>query len=81
MRIASLVGRLQTGDLVNLGIADASTIDGLVAKYRVITEAGGKAKQGKQDIKLSEMWLLATNTGGGELKARRRFNPTLDVVV
>lgn len=75
MRIASLVGKTVSGDFINLGIADAIGIDALVGKYNGIVAAGGKLGSGKKDVALVEMYLLANNTSGGELKARRRFTP------
>lgn len=80
MRIASLVGKMATGDLISIGLAEGNTIDELLAKYREIVESNGKLVQGKRELHLSEMHLLASATAGGEMKARRRFQSLKPVV-
>lgn len=72
-RIVDLVVKDSHGNWSSLGIAENEKVDELVKKYHEITEAQGVLKKGKQEVKLSEMRLLATKTGGGELKAVRRF--------
>jgi hypothetical protein len=74
MRIASLIGKTISGDLIQLGAAEGGQLDALVGKYNAITAGRGKVKDGKRDLLIAELHLLATATAGGELKARRKFN-------
>lgn len=73
-RFASLVGKTVTGDLIPLGVADGNGITALIDKYVAIrTDGTGVVSRGKQEVKLSEMRLLASGTAGGELKGRVCF--------
>lgn len=77
MRIATLIGKSLSGDLIGLGIAEGAKLDELVGRYNAIVASKGRVpatdKRAK-DLLLSELHLLANATSGGELKARRRFN-------
>jgi hypothetical protein len=72
-RITALVIKDKLGNWSALGVGENEVVDQLVKQYNEITALGGVIKKGKGEIKLSEMRLLANNTGGGELKAGRRF--------
>ena len=73
-RIASLVGKSVTGDLVSLGMATGEGINDLLAMYKSLRGGTGLLKRGKSDIQLTEVRLLANNTAGGELKGPLKFN-------
>lgn len=72
MRIATLIGRTVSGDLISLGIAEGNAIDSLLRKRVEIIERGGIVND---DVRLSEIRILATATPGGELRGRARFAP------
>lgn len=69
-RIATIIGRDVSGNLLSLGVADGAELQPLVEKYKTM---GGILKQGKNEVRLSEIRLLCSGVAGGELKARRIF--------
>lgn len=72
-RVTALVIKDSNGNWSALGVGENDAVDGLVKQYQDIVAANGIIKKGKAEVRLSEMRLLANNTGGGELKAGRRF--------
>ncbi len=74
MRYASLIGKLGSGDLVNLGVADGVDIDRLLTLRAQLRAAQGLHKLGKTEVRLRHVVLLCSNTAGGELKSRLKFD-------
>jgi hypothetical protein len=72
-RIASLVGITDSGDVVQIAAGTSKSLDTLLKTRLDIREALGVWKKGPREIKLKELYCLATATGGGELKARLKF--------
>ena len=80
-RIAMLLGKDTFGNFVNpvtgeslTCVAEGNDVQGLIDKY---CDLRGKKsvtiKKGKKEIKLEQVFLPATNTAGGMLKAKLRF--------
>ena len=70
-RLASLIGVLDSGEVIPLAQGEAQKV---IEAYKELVKAGGAVKSGAKEVKLSEMRCLSTNTAGGELKPRYRFN-------
>ena len=72
-RIASLVGITDSGDVVQIAAGTSQSLDVLLKTRTAISEAAGVWKKGPREIKLKELYCLASATGSGELKARLKF--------
>ena len=72
-RIASLIGVDDSGDLVSVGMGRNDTMTRLLEVRKEIQAANGLWKKGSREVKLTELFLLANSTAGGELKARLKF--------
>lgn len=78
-RIAVLIGRVENQALTCLGLAEGNEIEKIVALRNKVIEAGGLHKVGKDEVRLTELRLLANATGGGELKGAFRW-PSTDAI-
>ena len=73
-RIVDLIVKDDHGNWSSLGISESGEgVNSLIRKYNELIASAGIIKRGKQEVKLSEMRLLANKTSGGELKAMRKF--------
>ena len=73
MRLATLVGRTESGKWECIDVAEGDSLSALLKHREAIREACGIVKRGKGEIKLTELRVLSNNTAGGELKAACRF--------
>jgi hypothetical protein len=74
-RIATLLGKdVKSGSWSSLGIAEGGEdLNKLVDLYKELRTTKGVIKRGKSEVHLSDVRLLASATGGGELKAKLKF--------
>lgn len=77
MRIVDLIGRLEDGSLRSIACAEGEAINDVLKLRDKIIKANGMlvtgSRRGKEEIKLTELRVLANNVNGGELKTARKF--------
>ena len=72
-RIVTLMGKTMSGDLLPIAWGAGASINGLMIKRDEIRQLEGLVKIKKDEVQLSELITMATDTAGGEFKGRLRF--------